>query len=222
MKKLNNRGITTVEVLICFVMVVIITVSIYATVSSFNEKKILEGYKEEIYNYKNLLTQDIQDDFIKIGLTHANYERTSEGEKVIHTVNCTLRDGSKRKLVVEQLLAASSYHIGGSYTTDDYFMIRYGTPDDMIDRDLPDLGHSGYNPIERKVCDADDPERDVNCRLIKDFSINNVLINITDNNVLSIYIGFYHPDLGTKYAINIVCPIDYISGSADSSSEWTY
>ena len=39
MKKLNNKGITTVEVLICFVLVVIITVSIYATVSSFNEKK---------------------------------------------------------------------------------------------------------------------------------------------------------------------------------------
>ena len=92
MKKLNNKGITTVEVLICFVLVVIITVSIYATVSSFNEKKIIEGYKEQIYNYKNLLTQDIQDDFIKIGLTHAKYERTSDGNKVIHTVDCSLRD----------------------------------------------------------------------------------------------------------------------------------
>ena len=222
MKKLNNKGITTVEVLICFVLVVIITVSIYATVSSFNEKKIVEGYKEQIYNYKNLLTQDIQDDFIKIGLTHAKYERTSDGNKVIHTVDCSLRDGSERRLVVEQRLAASSYHIGGSVTEDDYFMIKYGEPDDLIDRDLPDLGHSGYDPVERQICDVDDPERDVNCRKIQDLSINNVMINITDDNVLSIYIGFYHPDLGTKYAINIVCPIDYVSGGSDSSSGWTY
>ena len=75
MKKLNNKGITTVEVLICFVLVVIITSSIYVTISSFNEKKTLEGYKEKIINYKNLLTKDIQDDFIKIGITHASYEK---------------------------------------------------------------------------------------------------------------------------------------------------
>lgn len=222
MKRLNNKGITTIEVLICFVLVVIISVSIYATVFSFNEKKIIEGYKEQIYNYKNILTQDIQDDFIKIGLTHAKYERTTDGEKVIHTVFCSLRDGSQRKLVVEQLLAASSFHIGGSYTTDDYFMIKYGEPDDLIDRDLPDLGHSGYDPVEKRICDVDDPERDINCRKIQDLSINNVMINITDDNVLSIYIGFYHPDFGTRYAINIVCPIDYISGGADSSSDWIY
>lgn len=245
MKKLNNKGMTTVEVLICFVLVVIVTVSVYATVSSFNEKKIVEGYKEKIYNYKNLLTQDIQDDFIKIGLTHAKYDRTYENmfsreqfsndeeyenhkryQKVIHTVDCTLRDGSRRKLVIEQFLAASSNHPGGAvpigHYIDDYYMIKYGNPDDLIDRDLPDLGHSGYDPIENKICDVDDARRDINCNLIQDLSINNVMINISDDNVLSIYIGFYHPDLGTKYAINIVCPIDYVSGGSDSSSSWNY
>lgn len=206
MKKLNNKGITTIEVLICFILVVIITVSMYATVSNFNEKKIIEGYKEEIYDYKNILTKDIQDDFIKIGLTHAKYEKTINGDKVTHTVECSLRDGSERKLVVEQILAASSYHIGGSTAADDYFMIRYGKPDDLIEYDLPDLGEykNEYN------------------HTVKDLSINNVLINITDDNVLSIYIGFYHPELTTKYAVNIVCPIDYVSNGYDSSSSWNY
>ena len=32
MKKLNQSGVTTVEILICFVIVVAITVSMYATV----------------------------------------------------------------------------------------------------------------------------------------------------------------------------------------------
>lgn len=206
MKKLNNKGITTIEVLICFILVVIITVSMYATVSNFNEKKIIEGYKEEIYDYKNVLTKDIQDDFIKIGLTHANYEKTIDGNKVTYTVTCSLRDGTERKLIVEQLLAASSYHIGGSTTEDDYFMIKYGKPDDLIEYPLPDLG-SYKNEYDHTVYDL---------------SINNVLINITDENVLSIYIGFYHPELTTKYAINIVCPIDYISGGYDSNSSWNY
>ena len=219
MKKLNNKGITTIEVLICFILVVIITVSMYATVSNFNEKKIIEGYKEEIYDYKNTLTKDIQDDFTKIGLTHAKYDKVINGSKVTHTVTCTLRDGSERQLVVEQLLAASSYHIGGSTTEDDEFMIKYGTPDDLIEYPLPELGYSGYDPTNSKICD---PDTDSGCLKVQDLSINNVLINITDDNVLSIYIGFYHPEFATRYGINIVCPIDYISNGYDSSSNWNY
>ena len=38
-----------------------------------NQKRTIEQYKEEIYTYKNLLTKEIQNDFIKIGLTDANY-----------------------------------------------------------------------------------------------------------------------------------------------------
>ena len=51
----------------------------------------------------------------------------------------------------------------------------------------------------------------------KDLRISNVIMNISNENtasditshVLSIYIGFYHPTLGNKYAINIVSPINY-------------
>ena len=219
MKKLNNKGITTVEVLICFVLVVVITVAIYATVSSFNEKKIIEGYKEEIYSFKNSLTQDIQNDFIKIGLTHARYEKTVSGDKITHTVYCNLKDGTERQLVIEQTL----YHIGGSTTSDDAFRILYGTPpSDLIDREFPDLGHSGYDSVNRAICNADKTPRPANCRKIQDLSINNVYIDITDDNVLSIYIGFYHPELATRYGINIVCPIDYVSSGYDNSSKWTY
>jgi hypothetical protein len=239
MKKLNNKGITTIEVLLCFVLVVIITVSIYSTVSSFNDKKVLEGYREEIINYKNLLTKDIQDDFIKIGVSHARYEVTSEtlidvddaddpndpenrSVRTIHTLYCDMMDGTQRKLVVEQLYAESQYHYGGSKKRDDEFMIRYGTPEDMIDWELPDVGHSGYDWDERTVCDVDAPNRSSTCRMIQDFSINNVMINITEDNAMAIYIGFYHPEFGNRYAINIVAPINYVSSGYDSSTSWSY
>ena len=247
MERLNNRGITTIEVLLCFVLVVIITVSIYATVSSFNNKKILEGYREEIISYKNLLTKDMQDDFIKIGVSHARYEVTSEtfvddvedgddeqtianktSVKTIHTLYCDMMDGTQRKLVVEQLFAESQYHYGGSRKRDDYFIIKYGTPEsdgtpaNMIDWDLPDVGHSGYDWDARTVCDVDAPNRPSTCRMIQDFNINNVMINITEDNVMAIYIGFYHPEFGNRYAINIVAPINYVSSGYDSSTSWSY
>ncbi len=206
MKRLNNKGMTTVEVLICFVLVVIITISMYQAVSAYNEKRIIEGYKEQVISYKNLLTKEIQDDFIKIGLTHAKVDRKTQGEKVIYTVDCELKDGTKRRLVVEQQLAKSSYHIGGSEVVDDYFMIKYGLPNDLIEYPIPDLG--SFKNDSQKI--------------VKDLSINNVLISIKEDKVLSIYIGFYHPELTTRYGISVICPIDYITTGSEGATTWTY
>ena len=50
-KKLNNKGMTAVEVLICFVLVVIISVSMYTTVSAYQNKQQIEGMKEKIMTY---------------------------------------------------------------------------------------------------------------------------------------------------------------------------
>ncbi len=204
MKKLNTKGITTIEVIVCFVLVVIITVIMYSTISTFNERRLIEGYKSKIYTYKNLLTKQIQDDFIKIGLTHASTSKKTEAGKTTYTVNCVLKDGTKRQLIVEQSLTKSDYHIGGNANVDDYFMIQYGTPSsDMIKYPIPELGES-------KTKDN---------KTAKDLSINNILISISKQNVLSIYIGFYHPELGTRYAINVVAPINYISTAAEGEAK---
>ncbi len=199
MKRLNNKGMTIIEVLISFVLIMMITASMYSSVSSFNQKRMIEEYKEQILTYKNVLTKEIQDDFIKIGLAHANYDRTITGDMITHTLNCDLKDGTQRQLIVSQRLAYSTYHIAGSHTSDDYFMIQYGKPTDLIEYDIPDLGSSKneYNHV------------------VKDLSINNVLIDITEDNVLSIYIGFYHPELTTRYAIEIIAPINFIFSGAE-------
>ena len=43
MKKLNNKGITIIEVLVCFVLVVIIAMSLFSTISAYNDKRIYQG-----------------------------------------------------------------------------------------------------------------------------------------------------------------------------------
>jgi len=204
MKKLNNRGITTIEVLICFVLVVLITSSMYSTISTFNEKRLLESYKSKIYTYKNLLTKEIQNDFIKKGLTHASYSRSVAGATTTYIVDCELKNGEKRQLVVSQTLGKSDYHIGGKDNADDSFMIKYGPPTDLIEYPIPELGES----------------KNASGHTIKDLSINNILIDIDEDNILSIYIGFYHPELGTRYGINIISPIDYITTGADSAASF--
>ena len=216
MKKLNNKGMTTIEVLLCFVLTVLLAASMFGTISAFNQKRLVEEYKEKIYTYKELLTKDIQDDFIKVGLTHAKYERTimpsADGEipakTVVHTVDCDMKDGTTRQLKIYQAFTKAESRISNNEAEKDYFMIEYGPTGYLTQYPIPDLGESPAYP------DTNDPDK--KDKKIKDLTINNILIKIEDDRALSIYIGLYHPELSTRYAIDIKTPIDYMSASSIS------
>lgn len=201
LKKLNNRGMTAVEILVCFVLMSILAVSMYSSIASYKNKQSIESAKEKIFTYKNLLTKEVQDDLIKKGLVSAEISETinetkGKPEKLpskVFKVDFLFRDGSKKQLVINRRLA-SDYSVVdcASEKINDAFSIQYGEEGNLMTYDLPDVGY-GENQCGEKVLDL---------------RINNVDIN-KDNNILTIYIGFYHPDLGTRYGINIVCPINY-------------
>ena len=201
LKKLNNRGMTAVEILVCFVLMSILAVSMYSSIASYKNKQSIESAKEKIFTYKNLLTKEVQDDLIKKGLVSAEISETINETKgkpenlpsKVFKVDFLFRDGSKKQLVINRRLA-SEYSVVdcASEKINDAFSIQYGEEGNLMTYDLPDVGY-GENQCGEKVLDL---------------RINNVDIN-KDNNILTIYIGFYHPDLGTRYGINIVCPINY-------------
>ena len=82
MKKLSNKGMTSVEVLMAFIVVVMISVSMYSTVSAYQNKQQIESFKEKIMTYKNLLTKEVNDDLIKKGLIAVNVVTTESGDGV--------------------------------------------------------------------------------------------------------------------------------------------
>ena len=212
MKKLmmNEKGMTAVEVLVCFILVVVITVSMYTTVSTYKNKQQIEAYKEQIYTYKNLLSKDINDDIVKTGLVNAEItEFNTTGNEATglntYSANLYLRDGSTKILKIKSVKAydylwdsSLESELPAANDQDDYFMIWYGDKGHEIMYPIPDLGES-KNP---------------NGKTIKDLRINNVEMKIQDS-VFIIYIGFYHPDLGHRYAVDIVCPINYNGLSED-------
>ena len=201
LKKLNNRGMTAVEILVCFVLMSILAVSMYSSIASYKNKQSIESAKEKIFTYKNLLTKEVQDDLIKKVLDSEDISETinetkGKPEKLpskVFKVDFLFRDGSKKQLVINRRLA-SDYSVVdcASEKINDAFSIQYGEEGNLMTYDLPDVGY-GENQCGEKVLDL---------------RINNVDIN-KDNNILTIYIGFYHPDLGTRYGIDIVCPINY-------------
>ena len=206
MRKLNNKGMTAVEVLVCFLIVVIITVSMYTMVSAYKNKQEIEAIKEKIVTYKNLLTKEINDDLIKNGIISAEVkEFTADSDN--YEVTMTLRNGDKKRLKIRRVLAFD-YLLepdkegspDRSESKDDEFMISYGDYDSETDYPIPDVGYS-ENLYGNKIYDL---------------RINNVDIN-TDDSILTIYIDFYHPELGTKYAIDIVCPMNFSFTSSSAN-----
>lgn len=63
-RKLNNKGMTIIEILICFVLVSIIIISMFNVVNNYKDKEEIESYKKDIRTYQNILTETIFDDII--------------------------------------------------------------------------------------------------------------------------------------------------------------
>lgn len=280
MIKLNNKGMTAVEILVCMVLIVVITVSMYSSVSAYKNKQQIESFKEKIMTYKNLITKEINDDLIKDGLISAtvtdftevihgdlngngvldtsefvdangngvhdfkedvdgdgyeesdvNKDGTPDGYTVdrngdgirdgdIYSVAMTFRSGDTKCLKIRST-KGYDYLFDGTdeekkKDVNDKFYIEYGpgdcikddqaenlVNDSLVKYELPNLGSSVKYSGETDAAGNAIPEK-----TIYDLRINNVNIS-TQNSVLDIYVGLYHPDLGTRYALSIICPINY-------------
>ena len=198
-KKLNNKGITTAEVLVCFVLIVLISASIYSIVDTYSNRHRIESFKEKVVTYKNLLTKEINNDLIKKGLNSAVYNGSD-------TIEFTLGNGEKKCLKfikTEFSPNVLDYDEDEGYQGNvscvdvcsgnkESFAVGYGACGNEIMYPLPDLGFS-YNENDDMIYDL----------RIKSFDFSNY------DNILSLDIRFYHPELGSKYGINIVNPIGF-------------
>ena len=203
MKKLNNKGMTSVEVLMSFIVVVMITVSMYSVVSAYQNKQQIESFKEKVMTYKNLLTKEINDDLIKKGLIAVKVQENildkvevggeTHVKKMEYVIEFTLRNGQQKKLIITSSKAAENGSgVSGEYDLDDEFIIAYGDPGNEMEYPLPDLG-STTNENNKKVYDL---------------RINIVEVT-TNDSIFSLMIGFVHPELENRYNISIVCPINF-------------
>ena len=206
-KKLNNKGMTAIEILITFVIVAIIVVSMYNGISGLKTRETVASYKLSLVTYKNLLTKDIQDDLIKVGLIAVQSESMVElGKPVGYRVILTLRDGSRRVLEVRQVFGCSAVDAaevddlctirGIDPNQSDEFSISYGPEGDLTEYPLPDLGHEEIQAYDGSAT----------THTIYSLQINEVSIN-TNDNIFSIRIVLSHPDLASKHSIDIVSPI---------------
>lgn len=193
MKRLNNKGLTVVEILVCFSIVVVIVMSMFKVVNNQKSKQEIESTKNSMLTYKNETTKTIEEDIIDGGgVTGATYEEPTNDKGTKYTINYTLNTGKKRRLEIYQ----SSECDENSDDTKDI--------ESEDDSGVTDCHKKNYiefyknNEIDDKFEIPD----------IYTLRFNDVQI-LNQNNYLKIYVGFRHNDLGNKYsALDIVIPIN--------------
>ena len=190
-KKLNNSGLTVVEILVCFSIVVVIVMSMFKVVNNQKAKQEIESTKNSMLTYKNEVTKTIEEDIIDgSGVKSCTLNEDTSGNYNTYTLDYTLMDDSQRKLIITQYsdcdenskaedVESESDAVSDCHEKNYIEFYKGSIIEDKFE--IPDVYTLRFNNIQIK----------------------------NDNDYLKIYVGFRHNDLGNKYsALDIVVPIN--------------
>lgn len=190
-KKLNNSGLTVVEILVCFSIVVVIVMSMFKVVNNQKAKQEIESTKNSMLTYKNEVTKTIEEDIIDgSGVKSCTINEDTSGNYNTYTLDYTLMDDSQRELIITQYSDCDENskaedvesESDAAFDCKDNNYIEFYKGSIIEDKfEIPDVYTLRFNNIQIK----------------------------NDNDYLKIYVGFRHNDLGNKYsALDIVVPIN--------------
>lgn len=143
MKKLNQKGITIVEVSVTFVLVMIIVVGLLKIAMSYRGRAQLEMTRNELLTFKSTVTKTVMDDIQQLGLQSIS---ACTGQ----CVELRFSDGTIKKLQVGSVNPTN-------YNSVKYKYIQYGQfkhrlvdmlPKTIPDGELPIDYQSIYIPVE--------------------------------------------------------------------------
>lgn len=186
MKKLNNKGMTLIEIIVCFVIVVVIVLSMLKVVNNYKDKQDIESYKSAIFTYKNTLTKTIWDDIIK----HKGIIKYEDVTTNYNTYGIEIeykfyfRDGKSSMLTIFKRIVATK-DVDRIDESDSEYYILYGPEGKQEKFEFPSI----YN-VQFNQCVVNDIE----------FSGEGAK---KKGKMIHIYVGIYNPDLqiGDKYNV---------------------
>lgn len=70
--KLNNKGVSIIEIVLTFALIMVMTMGMLSIVFNYREKASISMEKLDLDTFKNTLTKEIQDDILKFGVKEIN------------------------------------------------------------------------------------------------------------------------------------------------------
>jgi len=197
MRRLNHRGITSIELLISFVIVTAITISLFDVVTSYKTKQQIESYKSTIMTYKSSITKVIYDDILKYQLaTISNGAEEKYEDRTVYKVTLYFE-----KNLLNKSSCASNYQASGCYKT--LKVVKYRESTDVVGEKVDAIIYpevAGTTLRERffslpDIGGAYDADSE---HMLKDIRFSSVSFrSIIDNAVLDIAI--FHHELSTYW-----------------------
>ena len=101
--KLDKKGFTVIELILSFILVMFLTLSLFALVNNYKNRQQIESIKRDMLFLRNTLTQDIYQDTIERKVKNINYCLDPEGEIIKQCININFLDGTTKQLKIEQI-----------------------------------------------------------------------------------------------------------------------
>lgn len=213
MKKLNSKGLSVIEIVLTFSLIMIITSGILTIIMNYKQRAQVEMKRLELVTYKNTLTKEIQTDILNHGLSEINNNGlcTNNIDSYSSCINIVFKDGVEKILAISKLDDSDETNLK-KLLNNKY--IKYGDTKYPIEDKLPDTIPQG--------------------RSIKDFQniyLNNENFLTTDTVILkngetvkiySIDIYMEHIDYDDDFGIHIVATDNDTLSANMISTDYTY
>ena len=198
MRKLNNKGISAIEVVICFSIVSVIAISMLKMVNSFKTKEEVESYKMRVSTFKNTVSRAILKDILDGG-----------GIKKLNDYNeVTIREdteipSSNGPITLMDYEFIKITPLTNGYEEEVTFVLNNGSTRVLRIRQIDNDGRDSYLLYNGTYYTLPDMEH-------LTFNESRILLDHDEekNYFMKVTIGFNHPDLGNQFdAFDFALPI---------------
>ena len=202
MKKLNKKGLTIIETVVTFALIMFIVAGLLTIIMNYRHRLNSDMKFLDLTTYKNTLTKDIQDDIMTKGIADIN----SEGECLTNAAkfgsckNLVFKDGTERILAVSKIDYEDKDSVTNKY-------IQYGVTEYPLKDTLPETIPSGRKAGDfQSIFITDNDFLSIDTTTLEDGTVINIY---------SIDIYIEHVDFDADFGIHIVATnSDVLSANA--------
>ncbi len=202
LKKLNNKGMTLLELLVCFIVVSSVVISMFNLIMHYQTDEYIESVKSDVIDYKNNITKIIQNDIIKHELK-AVHLQTSGDENPTYMFTLIFKSPFFDNHYTKNLVI----HTSDTVASENYILY-----DDKINDEMKPVKYALPNTGDNTITKFSAIETNINGSEEEGWGTNRI-DPITKTNIgttffdLNIVIG--NNNLGGNYSVKIIAPLNY-------------
>lgn len=143
MKKLNNRGLSIVEVVVTFAIVMAIISGLLAIIMNYRQKAETSFSELELETLKNTLTKTIQDDILNFGISEINHGgscmSSTSSSRFSACANLVFKNGTQKILGISKIDQDNRNSIENKYIfyDDEKYVLK-----DNLPKNIPEGRHA--------------------------------------------------------------------------------